>query len=139
MARGDDVLIVDHSAHHVIRALRSIVGSLRSSHFPQCELRFGLDWGQVGSVPNAAGDPIPSAGLPLRRAARLEALARPGSVLMTDIASRALTESGESLEISEVTSSWRGGPRRRARGWDIGKRPGSEKDLVLQQLFTLEL
>ena len=58
---------------------------------------------------------------------------------MTDIASRALTESGESLEISEVTSSWHGGPRRRARGWDIAKRRGSEKDLVLQQLFTLEL
>jgi class 3 adenylate cyclase len=133
------VLIVDHSAHHVIRALRGIVGSLRGSHFPQCELRFGLDWGQVGSVPDAAGDPIPSAGLPLRRAARLEAMARPGSVLMTDIASRALTESGESFEISEVTATWPGGPRRRARGWDIGKRPGSEKDLVLQQLFTLEL
>ena len=139
VARGDDVLIVDHSAHHVIRALRGIVASLRGSHFRQCELRFGLDWGQVGSVPDAAGDPIPSAGLPLRRAARLEAMARPGSVLMTDIASRALTESGESFEISEVTSSWSGGPRRRARGWDVGKRPGSEKDLVLQQLFTLEL
>jgi hypothetical protein len=48
VARGDDVLIVDHSAHHVLRALRGIVGSLRDSHFRQCELRFGLDWGQVG-------------------------------------------------------------------------------------------
>jgi class 3 adenylate cyclase len=92
--RGDDVLIVDHSAYHVIRALRSIVASLRGSHFPQCELRFGLDWGQVISVPDAAGNPIPSTGLPLRRAARLEAMARPGSALMTEIASRALTESG---------------------------------------------
>jgi class 3 adenylate cyclase len=75
----------------------------------------------------------------LRRAARLEAMARPSSVLMTDIAGRALTDSGESFEISELTTTWRGGPRRRARGWDIGKRPGSEKDLVLQHLYTLEL
>ena len=133
------MLIVDHSAHHVIRALREIVGSLRSSHFPQFELRFGLDWGQVGSVADAAGNPIPSAGPPLRRAARLEAVARPGSVLMTDIASRALDRLGESFEISEITSSWPGGPRRRARGWDVGKRPGSEKDLVLQQLFSMRL
>ncbi|HYI84185.1 MAG TPA: hypothetical protein VEX11_13355, partial [Acetobacteraceae bacterium] len=101
--------------------------------------RFGLDWGQVGLVPDHSGNPIPSAGLALRRAARLEALARPGSVLMTDIASRALAESGESFEMNEVASSWPGGPRQRARGWDIGKRPGSERDLVLQQLFTLEL
>ncbi len=88
---------------------------------------------------DGAGQQIPSTGLPLRRAARLEAVARPGSMLMTDIASRALSESGESFEIQEVTSSWRGGPLQRKRGWDIGKRPGSEKDLVLQQLFVLEL
>ena len=92
VARGDDVLIVDHNAHNVIRALRDIVVSLRSSHFPRCELRFGLDWGQVGSVREASGEQIPSAGLPLRRAARLESVAQPGSILMTDIASRALAE-----------------------------------------------
>ena len=72
VARGDDVLIVDHSAHHVIRALRGIVGSLRGSHFPQCELRFGLDWGQVGSVPTprAIRSPAPGSHCVARHASR---------------------------------------------------------------------
>lgn len=138
IARGDDILIVDHSPYHVLRAMRGIVASMRGSQFP-CELRFGLDWGQVGIVPGARGEPIPSTGLPLRRAARLEPFATPGTVLMTDIGSRALAAGGDQIDIEEITAPWPGGPRRSRRGWDIGKRPGSEKDLILQQLFTLRL
>jgi hypothetical protein len=138
IARGDDILIVDHSPYHVLRAMRAIVRAMRGSQFT-CELRFGLDWGQVGSVRGPSGEAVPSTGLPLRRAARLEPFAQPGTVLMTDIANRALAAGGEEIQVVEVTSPWPGGPRRSRRGWDIGKRPGSEKDLILQQLFMLRL
>src|SRR5262249_12192178 len=136
--RGDDILLIDHSPYHMLRAMRAIVEALRGSQFT-CELRFGLDWGQVGFAIGANGEPAPSTGIPLRRAARLEPLARPGTVLMTDIAMRPLAAGGEGRRVAGVTESWRGGPRRLRRGWDISKRPGTEKDLVLPQLFLLEL
>ena len=59
VARGDDVLIVDHSAYHVLRALRSIVSSLRGSAFPamRAAFRAGLGPSRLSARPFGQSDP----------------------------------------------------------------------------------
>ena len=90
---------------------------LAGSHFPQSRLRFGLDWGQVGSVADAGGSD-PQRRAPAASRCPPRGLARPGSVLMTDIASRALTDSAK---------TWRSprSPRRGPAGPGGGREAGT--------------
>lgn len=135
--RGDDMLLIDHSAYQVVRAIAALEAMLNQGPH-HLTARFGLDFGVV-TFSADEGEPAqrPDAGLALRRAARLEAVGRPGVVLLTEAARSAILPIVGRDAVREITESWPGGPRRSQEGWDVGK-PGEEGEPVLSTLFEMD-
>jgi len=83
---GDSVVLVDDSADRVLSAARSLQRAVRRFQMPQ-DFRFGAAVGAIAfSTTHADGQSVrvPSAGIVIRAAARIEPHAAPGTMLCTE-------------------------------------------------------
>ena len=83
---GDSVVLVDDSADRVLSAARSLQRAVRRFQMPQ-DFRFGAAVGAIAfSTTHTDGQSIrvPSAGIVIRAAARIEPHAAPGTMLCTE-------------------------------------------------------
>src|SRR5262249_38213051 len=83
---GDSVVLVDDSADRVLSAARSLQKAVRRFQVPQ-DFRFGAAVGAIAfSTMRTDGQSIrvPSAGIVIRAAARIEPHAAPGTMLCTE-------------------------------------------------------
>lgn len=84
---GDAVVLVDDSADRVLSAARSLQQAVNRFQVPQ-NFRFGAAVGAIAfstaTQPDAQEARIPSAGIVIRAAARIEPHAMPGTILCTE-------------------------------------------------------
>ncbi len=83
---GDSVVLVDDSADRVLSAARSLQRAVRRFQMPQ-DFRFGAAVGAIAfSTTHTDGQSVrvPSAGIVIRAAARIEPHAAPGTMLCTE-------------------------------------------------------
>jgi hypothetical protein len=83
---GDSVVLVDDSADRVLSAARSLQRAVRRFQMPQ-DFRFGAAVGAIAfSTTHTDGQSVrvPSAGIVIRAAARIEPHAEPGTMLCTE-------------------------------------------------------
>jgi hypothetical protein len=83
---GDSVVLVDDSADRVLSAARSLQRAVRRFQMPQ-DFRFGAAVGAIAfSTTHTEGQSVrvPSAGIVIRAAARIEPHAAPGTMLCTE-------------------------------------------------------
>ena len=83
---GDSVVLVDDSADRVLSAARSLQRAVRQFQMPQ-DFRFGAAVGAIAfSTMQTDGQSgrVPSAGIVIRAAARIEPHAAPGTMLCTE-------------------------------------------------------
>ena len=84
---GDSVVLVDDSADRVLSAARSLQRAVRRFQMPQ-DFRFGAAVGAIAfSTTHTEGGQsvrVPSAGIVIRAAARIEPHAAPGTMLCTE-------------------------------------------------------
>ena len=96
---GDSVVLVDDSADRVLSAARSLQRAVRRFQIPQ-DFRFGAAVGAIAfSTMHTDGQSarIPSAGIVIRTAARIEPHAAPGTMLCTEAFLSELDERSRSL------------------------------------------
>jgi hypothetical protein len=96
---GDSVVLVDDSADRVLSAARSLQRAVRRFQMPQ-DFRFGAAVGAIAfSTTPTDGQSVrvPSAGLVIRVAARIEPHAAPGTMLCTEEFLSELDERSRSL------------------------------------------
>jgi len=96
---GDSVVLVDDSADRVLSAARSLQRAVRRFQVPQ-DFRFGAAVGAIAfSTMHTDGQSarIPSAGIVIRTAARIEPHAAPGTMLCTEAFLSELDERSRSL------------------------------------------
>ena len=83
---GNSVVLVDDSADRVLSAARSLQRSVRRFQMPQ-DFRFGAAVGAIAFSTTHTDGPsvrVPSAGMVIRAAARIEPHAAPGTMLCTE-------------------------------------------------------
>ena len=82
---GDSVVLVDDSADRVLSAARSLQRAVRRLQMPQ-DFRFGAAVGAIAFSTPTDGQSVrvPSAGIVIRAAARIEPHAAPGTMLCTE-------------------------------------------------------
>jgi hypothetical protein len=96
---GDSVVLVDDSADRVLSAARTLQRAVRRFQLPQ-DFRFGAAVGAIAFSTTRTDDQsmrVPSAGIVIRAAARIEPHAAPGTMLCTDEFLSELDERSRSL------------------------------------------
>jgi hypothetical protein len=112
---GDSVVLVDDSADRVLSAARSLQRAVRRFQVPQ-DFRFGAAVGAIAFSTTTRADGqsggvrVPSAGIVIRAAARIEPHAAPGTMLCTEEFVSELDETSRSLfaPITPVAAALRG-------------------------------
>ena len=96
---GDSVVLVDDSADRVLSAARTLQRAVRRFQLPQ-DFRFGAAVGAIAFSTTRTDEQsirVPSAGIVIRAAARIEPHAAPGTMLCTDEFLSELDERSRSL------------------------------------------
>ncbi len=96
---GDSVVLVDDSADRVLSAARTLQRAVRHFQLPQ-DFRFGAAVGAIAFSTTRTDEQsirVPSAGIVIRAAARIEPHAAPGTMLCTDEFLSELDERSRSL------------------------------------------
>lgn len=134
-SHGDSIIIVDRNIYHIINAIHDISTTLEKSRFAK-KIRFGMDYGFV-----SFNNGTPSQGIALLRAARLEALAQPGSTLLTKDVEEAIRSSVIEVDLVKIDNNTLINNEKKWNDllvddkWFIGKDSDKKDNLILDNLY----